>query len=73
MIDMRRPLGDVAEFFSGFAWKSERFKRQAEGLPVIRIQNVGSHDSNLVYWPDDFQDRFIIGKGELLLTLSGSF
>jgi type I restriction enzyme S subunit len=42
-------------------------------MPIIRIQNVGNEVSDFVYWPDGFDDRFVVSKGDLLLTLSGSF
>ncbi|MFL2778491.1 MAG: restriction endonuclease subunit S [Paracoccus marcusii] len=69
-----RPLDDVATFFSGFAWKANRFQDNPSGVPIIRIQNVGSNNQReFKYWPDAFDDRFIIVDGDLLLTLSGSF
>lgn len=69
-----RPLDDVATFFSGFAWKANRFQDDPSGVPIIRIQNVGSNvQREFKYWPDAYDDRFIIVDGDLLLTLSGSF
>jgi type I restriction enzyme S subunit len=67
-------LGEFCSFLSGFAWKAERFSKDKVGLPIIRIQNVDAlRDSDFIYWPDDYQERFVIRKGDLLLTLSGSF
>lgn len=66
-------LKNEVDILSGFAWKSSQFKKEQCGLPIIRIQNVGTDDSNFVYWNDDYNDRFVVKKGELLLTLSGSF
>ncbi|KIN71143.1 restriction endonuclease subunit S [Sulfitobacter guttiformis] len=69
-----RELGDVADFLSGFAWKAKQFSDEPTGMPIIRIQNVGSDASTAFkYWPDSFADRFVISTGDLLLTLSGSF
>ncbi|QGQ21949.1 hypothetical protein F1728_04255 [Gimesia benthica] len=69
-----RPLGDVCEVFAGYAWKSKQFNTCGRGLPVIRIQNVGTSDhSDLVYWEHDYNSRFLINEGDLLLSLSGSF
>ncbi len=68
------PLGDVADFFSGYAWKAKSFTDEVRGMPIIRIQNVGSDAStDFKYWPEAYEDRFVIRKGDLLLTLSGSF
>ena len=69
-----RPLGDVASFFSGFAWKAKQFTDEPCGMPIIRIQNVGSDASTeFKYWPAEYDERFVIQEGDLLLTLSGSF
>jgi type I restriction enzyme S subunit len=67
-------LDDFCSFLSGFAWKADRFSKDPVGLPIIRIQNVDAvRDSDFIYWPDEYQERFVIHKGDLLLTLSGSF
>lgn len=67
------PLGEVVDVFSGFAWKSSGFNSEGKGVPIIRIQNVAQPDSDFVYWDDEYQDRFLINRGDLLLSLSGSF
>jgi len=67
-------LGDVADFFSGNAWKARQFSDEARGVPLIRIQNVGADASKeFKYWPDEYDERYLIRNGDLLLTLSGSF
>ena len=59
---------------SGFAWKSSKFKKDPCGLPIVRIQNVGSDGrGDVVYWEDEYNHRFVVREGDLLLTLSGSF
>jgi restriction endonuclease S subunit len=69
-----RPLDDIVSFFSGNAWKAAQFSDKPPGMPIIRIQNVGLDTvSEFKYWPAEYQDRFIIEQGDLLLTLSGSF
>ncbi len=40
-----KPLGEVAEFQNGFAFKSKFFKET--GLPIIRITNVNGVDVDL--------------------------
>lgn len=66
-------LQSKVNIISGFAWKSSQFKRHRCGLPIIRIQNVGTDDAAFVYWDDGYKDRFVVSNGDLLLTLSGSF
>jgi len=67
-------LGDLCEILSGFAWSAAKFNQDRRGIPIIRIQNVDSVSSNdFVYWDEPYDERFVIRRGDLLLTLSGSF
>lgn len=71
-----KKLGDVCRFFSGFAFKSNKFKE--EGMPIIRISDIQNNkidDSRVVYFnPKDYpQDlnRYIIYPGEIIIAMSG--
>jgi len=67
-----KKLSEIASIFSGNAWKASSFKPNGK-LPIIRIQNIGSNKSSeFVYWDEDYKDSFIVQKGEILLSLSGS-
>lgn len=68
------PLDDVCEVMSGNAWPASRFNFNGKGLPVIRIQNMeGDNAGKSAYWDDEFDSRYLITEGDLLLSLSGSF
>lgn len=69
-------LSEVCKFFSGFAFKSNKFTE--EGMPIIRISDIQNNkidDSKVVYFnPTDYsQDlsRYIIYPGEILIAMSG--
>jgi type I restriction enzyme S subunit len=65
-------LGVAADFLSGFAWSASQFKDDGK-MPIIRIQNMGGNDnSTFVYWDGAFAPRFVVKKGDMLLSLSGS-
>lgn len=65
-------LGEIANFLSGNAWSASKFKPEGQ-LPIIRIQNLGENNaSSFVYWDDNYDLKFIITKGDMLLSLSGS-
>ncbi len=64
-------LDDACSFFSGNAWKASKFRDEGE-IPVIRIQNLSNEGNGFVYWNDEYDQRFIVKKGDLLLGLSGS-
>ncbi|MFO0700224.1 MAG: restriction endonuclease subunit S [Nitrospira sp.] len=68
------PLGKVREILSGFAWSASKFNHEGRGTPIIRIQNVDAIlDNDFVFWEEPYDERFVIRRGDLLLTLSGSF
>ncbi len=67
-------LRDVCEVLSGFAWPSEGFEKTPPGIPIIRIQNLDENSrSTFVYWTKEYDARFVVNTGDLLLSLSGSF
>ena len=69
---MRKKLDDIVTLFSGNAWKADLFKKIGE-MPIIRIQNMGENKTrNFIYWNEKYDKSFIVRKGDLLLSLSGS-
>ena len=65
-------LGEVCQVLSGNAWKSEGFSDDTDGVPVIRIQNVTDGHSSFVYWTGEYDSKFVIKDGDLLLSMSGN-
>ena len=67
-------LGNAVEILSGFAWKSAGFTDNQSGVPIIRIQNVAEKNSpaDFVYWGDDYNEKYLIDEGDVLLSLSGN-
>jgi type I restriction enzyme, S subunit len=69
---MTKELGSVCNFISGHAWKADQFKDNGI-MPIIRIQNLGINDnSKFVYWDGKYDQKFVVNKGDYLLSLSGS-
>jgi type I restriction enzyme S subunit len=68
-------LSEICDFLSGYAWSSAGFSTSPCGLPIIRIQNVASlnPDKDFIYWTGNFDERFLISTGDILLSMSGSF
>ncbi|MEO7862931.1 MAG: restriction endonuclease subunit S [Nitrospirales bacterium] len=68
-------LCDLAEVKAGFAWKAAAFSESEDaGPPVIRIQNLGSNDNAVfAYYSGDVEPGYWVEKGDLLVSLSGSF
>ncbi|MBS0647563.1 MAG: restriction endonuclease subunit S [Verrucomicrobia bacterium] len=69
---MEKSLDNIVTLFSGNAWKAASFKPNGK-MPIIRIQNIGENKSKeFIYWDEDYNETFIVKKGDLLLSLSGS-
>jgi len=67
---MIKKLSDICTFLSGNAWKSSQFTD--EGIPIIRINNLNTNDNDFKYWKDDYDKKYLIYKGDLLVSLSGT-
>ncbi len=63
-------LNEICDFLSGNAWKASSF--QDSGVPIIRINNMNFNDNDFVYWQDIYDKKYLINKGDLLLSLSGT-
>ena len=71
-----KKLGDVCDFRSGFAFKSNKFTEVGE--PIIRIsdiQNEEIDDSNLVFFdPKSYEEdlsKYLIYPDDILIAMSG--
>lgn len=70
---MKCKLSDVCQFESGFAFKSESYKKK--GVPLIRISNIQEGTITTdggVCIQEKVESRFHIVKGDLLIALSGA-
>lgn len=67
---MIKKLNDICSFVSGNAWKAAEFAD--EGIPIIRINNMNTNENDFVYWQGDYDKRYLINKGDLLVSLSGT-
>ena len=65
-------LADVAWPQAGFAFKSSAFNESGEGLPLIRIRDVGS-DAPTTFFSGEFRHDFIVREGDWLIGMDGEF
>lgn len=69
-------LEDVTQFISGKAFTSKDFTdtpQSERALPIIRIQNVNSEEAEFKYWDKEYEEKYIVNSGDLLMSLSGDF
>jgi type I restriction enzyme S subunit len=66
-------LGEVAKVLNGFAFKSTHFNANDIGTPLIRIRDVGADRTGTWYSGDEFDDRYVVEYGDLLVGMDGDF
>lgn len=64
-------LGDVLDVQSGFAFKTEFFS-DTEGVPLIRIRDVGNSHTTARY-QGDYRPEFLVHPGDYLIGMDGAF
>lgn len=65
-------LGELVNILSGFAFKSKRFNDSGNGLPIIRVRDVGKPKSN-TFFDGDYPNEFIVSNGDMLIAMDGEF
>lgn len=64
------PLGEVADFINGRAFKPEEWENK--GLPIIRIQNLTGSTNITNYFSGEFDLKYLVVKNDLLISWSAS-
>ena len=65
-------LGDIAAVTNGAAFKSARFNTLGDGLPLIRIRDVGQPRAS-THYSGDYDERHVVESGDLLIGMDGDF
>lgn len=63
-------LGDLALYINGRGFKKSEWK--TEGIPIIRIQNLNKENADFNYADDDFEEKYRVKNGDLLVAWSAS-
>ncbi len=65
-------IGDCVKVLSGYAFKSELFNSCGDGLPLVRIRDVGK-DCSDTFYPGDYAEEYILQNGDILVGMDGDF
>ncbi|MEV4121034.1 restriction endonuclease subunit S [Micromonospora sp. NPDC049645] len=65
-------LAEIARVENGAAFSSAHFNKVGDGLPLIRIRDVGG-DTPTTYYSGDFEPDSIVHPGDLLIGMDGDF
>lgn len=64
------PLGEVASYINGYAFKPIDWGKS--GLPIIRIQNLTDENKEFNYYEGNFDKKYLIKRGDILISWSAS-
>ena len=64
------PLGRLATFINGFAFKPDDWG--LTGLPIIRIQNLTGSSETVNYYNGNYPEQVEINNGDVLISWSAS-
>jgi len=65
-------LADLAFSQAGFAFKANAFNEIGQGLPLIRIRDVGQPFSG-TYFSGEYREEFLVKSGDYLISMDGNF
>ncbi|EGM76937.1 restriction endonuclease S subunit [Rheinheimera sp. A13L] len=69
----RVELDHIANILNGYAFKSALFSSDSgKGKALIRIRDVGKDRTN-TYYSGEFDEQYIVKKGDLLVGMDGDF
>ncbi|MEM4290328.1 MAG: restriction endonuclease subunit S [Nitrososphaerota archaeon] len=63
---------DYVNILKGFAFSSEYFNEKKEGMPLIRIRDLGKSETES-YYSGPFDPTYIVQKGDILVSMDGEF
>ncbi len=65
-------VGEIADILSGYAFKSELFNSIGDGLPLVRIRDVGK-DSSKTFYPGEYKENYVLNNGDMIIGMDGDF
>ncbi len=65
-------LSDVLEIQNGFAFKSAQFNAEGRGVPLIRIRDIQSSNTEC-YYDGEYREEFLVKRGEYIIGMDGDF
>ena len=62
-----------SSFIYGFPADSSLFVKERKGLPLIRIRDINSLDTEVYYMGNDYPQNSLIAQGDVLIGMDGDF
>jgi len=67
-----KPLGELLKVQNGFAFKSELFNEEGNGLPIIRIRDL-TRGFSKTFYDGEHDPEFEVRNGDFLIGMDGEF
>ena len=68
----KQKLKDVADIDYGFAFNSDFFNEDGNGLPLVRIRDL-KRGFTKTYTTEIFDERYLVDSGDMLIGMDGEF
>jgi type I restriction enzyme S subunit len=65
-------FASMVNILKGYAFSSEFFNEKKEGLPLIRIRDLGKNETEC-YYSGEYDPVYIVRKGDILISMDGEF
>ena len=66
-----KKLGEVCDFVFGYSFRADDFSEAGNGLPVVRIGDIGRSTTDKFY-DGNYDKKYLVNKEDILMGLSGS-
>ncbi|RZD61778.1 hypothetical protein C0Q58_15010 [Streptomyces albidoflavus] len=68
----RVSLGEIADVLNGFPFKSHEFNHDNDGIPLIRIRDVGC-DTSQTFYSGEYDSQYLVQTGDMIVGMDGEF
>lgn len=68
----RAPLGEIANVLNGSPFGSHEFNHDGNGIPLIRIRDVGRNISQ-TYYSGEYDPQYLVHPGDMIIGMDGDF
>lgn len=65
-------LGEVISVQNGAPFSSKLFNTRGDGVPLIRIRDVGKPSAS-TWYSGDFEEEYLVADGDILVGMDGDF
>jgi len=65
-------IKEIVKIVNGYAFDSKYFNTNKHGIPIIRIRDINSGNSD-TYYSGKYESKYLVSDGDLLIGMDGEF